>query len=309
MLLFVSVLHDAPFDPVSARRVGYGGTETAAMLVAQASGSAVFYQKGRRSDAVVGSVRYTGQLPEEAAEVVVVLRDPIQLPRVRRLYPGARATLWVHDPIRYCDAAYRDAASGFDDVVAVSRRQAELWRLHGVPHARAVHNPMPPLPVRRPTDPHMLVSTSDKTDFRRLHRIFVALRNMDARFHMHVCVPHHFRDGDVPEGMVVHGNLPRGNVLRLLASALCVVYPTDFQESFGYVFAEPMALGVPVVTNDVPGSSASEMLRSPPPLRCDARDEEFCSTIVRWSRTGQPRIDAPPFLQPEEVSHLLLNGS
>lgn len=79
-------------------------------------------------------------------------------------------------------------------------------------------------------------------------------------------------------GVSYAGELPRPNMRRLVASSLCLFYPTKFEETFGAVTSEANAMGVPVATYKV-----AALAESVSPYNGWCKDEDdLINTIKAW---------------------------
>lgn len=112
-------------------------------------------------------------------------------------------------------------------------------------------------------NPFKIISFSSKTKFDFAFKVVKKLRKFDSRFHLHVCSPRYF---DISKKIrsvdyvTNHNTLPHYEMLDLLKDVFVFLYPTEFQESFGYVCYESMFFGVPILTDYVSGSSVNEIV-------------------------------------------------
>lgn len=112
-------------------------------------------------------------------------------------------------------------------------------------------------------DRHKLVSFSSKVRYDALVQIFYMLKTFNPKFELFVAYPEYLErvfEKSIP-GVHLLGSIPQKKLHdEYVSDALCTLYPTAAQESYGYIFSESNALSVPVITNDNPGSSAREVL-------------------------------------------------
>ncbi len=95
---------------------------------------------------------------------------------------------------------------------------------------------------------------------------------------------------DTP-GVVKLGNLPQHEVLKHVQEALCVFYPQRKRpETFGLVYAEANALGIPVLAHDF-GAAAEVLVENNPPMDTH-QSEVVVSTLLAWSQNGGPEVQA-----------------
>ncbi|WP_432799021.1 glycosyltransferase [Poriferisphaera sp. WC338] len=108
-------------------------------------------------------------------------------------------------------------------------------------------------------------------------------------------------DVKTSEGIVCLGELAPKDVLRHVREAFCVFYPqTQFEETFGCVFAEANAVGTPVLAHPI--GSAAEVLGNQEQL-VDARDpKRVVDRLMHWYKNGAPKVKANEAFR---LSHVL----
>jgi glycosyltransferase involved in cell wall biosynthesis len=132
------------------------------------------------------------------------------------------------------------------------------------------------------------------THFERLHQRFPTLRLV-------VASPGYDRiAGDsMPDGVEYLGTLNQADLLRHIATSLCVFYPADkVPETFGIVFLESHAVGTPVLAHHF--GSALEFLS--PQETLDANDAAAVEArIEAWRAGGRPSPTLDDALRTESV--------
>lgn len=132
------------------------------------------------------------------------------------------------------------------------------------------------------------IMVSGKPHHATLKTIAARLYEIDKRFQMHICASKWRTDANkgTIRNALYHGNLKREEFWAIFASCFVQLNPTESIETFGYSFAESNMLGIPVVTNHLPDSTAEEFLNHSsfntilPDLRADA----FVDAIVSLHR-------------------------
>lgn len=141
---------------------------------------------------------------------------------------------------------------------------------------------------------------------------FCYVRAHDPRFELHVADPGYnknvdLRVLDVP-GVVRLGSLPHGELISQVRSSLCVFYPQHKRpETFGLVYAEANAIGVPVLAHRF--GSAEEVLSSEDQL-VDGRDARaVLERVSAWAGGSEPVVFGRPEFEMTNVArrwrHLL----
>lgn len=303
MILFFDVTCPAPYDRDALARGVLGGTEGTVVRVAEDLGAThdvAVFQHNRAAAArtaarwLVGDAR---ALPDDVRHVVL-LRNPLFLPFLRRRYPAARLWFWLHDHPGGRLPAARDTILAVDpEVVTVSDYHARITR-QAVPGARVrtIHNPIDDalVPDGTPVDPLKLVFLSARerglADALKLHQ---ALR-AHAPFELHVVAKVQPGEALVSgPGVIDHGPLPHAKAVDQLRGALCLFYPNHgHPETFGLVMAEANAVGTPALVHDF---GASREVTAHPDEVLDARDgAAVIARVLAWHRGGRPQVTLRP---------------
>ena len=319
------LFHDAAsalaYDAELMRHQGIGGTEASVVRVAEglaATHEVCVAQRGRtRVSSPHARLRYVplteprpfGGIPPDC---VVVLRKHRHVPALRACYPAAAMFCWIHNWQRVETELLRGGLvrSGCA-VVAVSDAHrvatdrlinGSLARLVGrggrVPVLR-IYNPVDErlVPDDTPVDPDKLVCFSRKG----LHRVlaaFAQVRKALPALRLYIA-GYESLPGSQP-GVHLLGRLPQHEVFRHVREALCVFYPQDVHaETFGLVFAEANALGVPVLAHDF--GAAREVLGGAEQL-VEARDYPAIIERLRaWRAGGRPKVSLRPEFRASSV--------
>jgi glycosyltransferase involved in cell wall biosynthesis len=322
-VLLVDPVAPGPYDDRTLRTRAMGGTEATVVRVAGAlarSRPVVVAQAARRharrGDDGVWYVPYQHRRERRrrGIEAVIVVRAHKILPGVRRLYPEARAFLWMHCfPGRRLRPLARVAATARATVVAVSDYHLAWMRAfyaeHDVIAARAVDSTRVYNPIAPGLEPDGSAYDRDKLVFLssphkgldQVYEAFQVLRRRIPTLRLHVANPGYLerRFPDL-EGVLPLGALPHDQVVRHLRDALCLFYPqSTFEETFGLVFAEAHAVGTPVLAH--PLGAAPEVVACDRQL-CDVTDiDEVCERIARWRDGDRPGPAPRPELELDAV--------
>lgn len=236
---------------------------------------------------------WTGPKPD----AVVCLRSPKVMRWLRREFPTQSLFLWLH-----CFPGTRRQNIGAlarrhrFTVLAVSHSHAAFIRQRCGVNAKVVYNPLQPdLDTYRgePKDLDSLIFySSPHKGLAEVLEKFSALRVSHPCLKLKVANPGYLACEKINRpGVVDLGALPHSEVLKEVASSLCVFYPqTTFAETFGLIFAEANAVGTAVLTHDL--GSAREILSSGDQI-VDCRDPgSIAETISRW-RSQPPSVSTP----------------
>jgi glycosyltransferase involved in cell wall biosynthesis len=274
-VLFFDPSCQRPYDTRTLHREAMGGTEATVTRIADALGA--FVMQHNRTEAY-GTYLPPGKI--SGIEHVILNRDSRALPRIRELFPQAKAYLWIHDQLRPRSKRGRRLASTASDlrdlgvtVICVSNSQrrgveATLRQIGVDDRVRAVtiYNPVDDalVPDGSPVDDRKLVFFSSPNKglafsldaFRALHRRMPDLR-------LQVGNPgYKVRKSAVIDGVEYLGPLPQERIHKEVRSALCTFFPNFvIPETFGLVFAESKAVGTPVLTHDC--GAAAEIVGDP----------------------------------------------
>jgi len=332
-VLFYDSVASRPYSQEDFTRgdAGLGGTEMSLVRVAEKLGEqhAVWVaQAARQTPTATGHAQYVGfdTLDDISPDAVVTVRNPADLPDLRRRFATARLFLWVHDwfypprafiyrVIRWY-LVYRVAktlAQTETAVIGVSNAHCEHLRaflrrrvlgtlFSGRIKSLYIYNPVC-VPAAAAGD----VENDARVDinkliyfsapFKGLHVVLPAFERVSKHFpdmKLYVAIPPYSSLSSEMEqavrapNVINLGHLDHEAVIDHVRTSLCCFYPADvWPESFGLVFAESNAVGTPVLAH--PFGSAPEVLTGE--QLCDARNlDEIVKRLERWREPGgRPR--------------------
>ena len=263
-VLFYDPSCQRPYDTRTLRQQATGGTEASVTRIADALGA--FVMQHNRTEAH-GTYLPPGKIA--GIEHVVLNRDSRAFPLIRKLFPNAKAYLWVHDQLNPGSKRGRRLASTAQDlrdlgvtIICVSdsqRRGVEATiRRIGVADrvtARTIYNPVDDqlVPDGSEYDDRKLVFfSSPNKGLAYSLDAFRALRRRMPDLRLQVGNPgYKIRKSATIEGVEYLGPLPQERIHTEVRSALCTFFPNFvLPETFGLVFAESKAVGTPILTHD-----------------------------------------------------------
>ena len=315
-ILFVDVTHPQAYDEQTLNSQPLGGTEASVIRTAGILASrhqVCVAQKARSS--IYQASQNLQYLPLEmaletfAADEVVVLRKFPTLKKLRQHYPGAGLYLWLHT---YKNAEYalkkpllQNMGAGIVANSCTHRthlhqilNQSLAGRMLGFGRAPVpvnhCYNPVP-VPVlhkavRRDINKLIFLSAPNK-GLDQVLDAFAAIRRKMPALRLYVANPGYRPNARVAarSGIVPLGALPHQAVMQHVAESLCVFYPQDsFAETFGLIYAEANALGVPVMACDV--GAAREILHPDNPLVAAHDYAVQADLLKQWQK--QPPVVA-----------------
>ena len=305
-LLIIDPCCPKPYDTETLYNTSQGGTESTVTRIAEGLslwgwGVAV-EQHNRKADFGRYWVPNMNQENGFEPENVVCLRRPQALYSARKRFPEAKLLLWCHD--LFDPTAGREVSKACAEtkaeIICVSHyHKSQILSQMGpyvVPKIWVSHPPIDPIVETLKSssyEPFKLVwFSSPHKGLAGALEIFAELHKRDPRFELHVHNPGYFEDTKaVQPGVIIK---PRGSYLdslRTVSNSLAVFYPnTEAPETFGIVFTEANALGVPVLTHRF--GSATEVLDHPSETVDCHNKERVIVTIQAWAAGQRPLVKA-----------------
>lgn len=314
-ILFLDLTCPKPYDSSTLLAEPLGGTEATVIRVAEAlsrHGHRVVVGQHNRtdndgiffgdSDVAYTDIDHIGRVQD----VVVALRTPKAIPFLRKQYPNAKLLLWCHDFNHQEIIQDYPVLEGTGvKILCVSRthssifKDALLTQLNEVKGITVgfIYNPVADdlQPDTTPVDPNKLIYfSSPHKGLNHALKIFEQLRRIRPEYRLVVANPGYMASSDSALANVSQlGALPHSAALSELRSSFCVLHPnTVFPETFGLVYAEANALGVPCIAHSM--GAVSEVLHPSNPAM-DCRDQAaVVDRILKWREQGRPAVSCKP---------------
>lgn len=289
-----------PYAPDLPQAPGGGGTEaTVCRIVRALRGEfrfALFQTPVTRSAAVAGVSVHPledAMLPSAARAFLVINSWKVAC-RLRRAHPDCPISLWLHVyPGRHNRRMGAALHAASIDVICVSRTHvmalARFLAPGPSPRISHIYNPVddtlrPDATQRNPQ--RLLYASSPHKGLAEVFSRFRELRLRQPALQLRVADPGYlsWETGPVPPGVRFLGRLDHGRLMREMRRALCLFVPqTSFAETFGLVFAEANALGLPVLAQCGLGAN-DEILTSAGQLIDAANPAAIAARIESWQR-------------------------
>ncbi len=305
-ILFVDPCCPKPYTTDSLKDTPMGGTEaTCARLMRelQKQDKVTMCQMRRDKYEVDSlSIEYINYIDTaDNPDVVVTLRDGKTFRVMNERYPKAKHYLWMHDVV---GGAYKEhlvqTLSGFPTHFVCGSYWHKMQIINEFESEFISHNfKIEQISnfvedyctvTSREYDPYKLVFFS--SPHKGLHRVcdlFRELRKVEPKYHLSISNPGYFPDAQgLPEGVTNLGILQHKEAIDQVRGALCLFYPNNTSpETFGLVYAEANAVGVPVLCHDI--GAAKEVI-STPQQTVGQSVEEVIKTVQAWTSGDRPVV-------------------
>jgi glycosyltransferase involved in cell wall biosynthesis len=289
-------------------RMAMGGTESTILRITEElakRGHQIILAQGARknSDQSAAGVQYAPfRLNKPFAlsfDVVVVIDVDKILGKLKRQYSRSRFYVWMHcvPGRRKANRILREQSLHGLKVLAVSEYHRDLLekKLRTDPEDTSVcYNPVSDELRENDTlvdEFKLLFLSSPHKGLKQVLDTFRHLRKVEPRYRLFIADPGYisgFTPDDMPDGVVTLGSMPHPEVIEHLRSSFCLFYPqSQFEETFGIVFAEAHAVGTPVLAH--PLGAAPEVVGSEEELANADRTEDIIKRIMSWQITGRPK--------------------
>ena len=229
----------------------------------------------------------------------VSCRHYIQIRDIRNshLFNGAKKYVWLHD-VGTKEKEWIDTLSKEKiKVLTVSRwHYNNIKELTGYEDIDYIYNPTPDelfldanaVPAY---DKNLLVwMSSPHKGLGRALELFQEMRTKNDKLKLVVFNPGYLGIDTVKvssmAGVSVYGATGCKAMWNIVRQALCVFYPTQWDETFGLVASEANALGTPVAT--FRRAALKEVVSSE--LQFSDSEEELMEKVLGWSANGRPVV-------------------
>lgn len=304
-----------PYDGVTLEVEPLGGTEASVVRVAEGLAAyginVAIVQHIRVEPSIANRVYY---LPYE----YLTQLDPHNFISLRgthglELFPKAKKFSWHHDVPTTKITEMRKAFVDYDvTVVGVSKwHQARIseWLNNAETDKEFVkvtyaYNPVPDMlydiRAKEVNKNKLIWAASPHKGLEEAVKVFKRLKEFLPEVELHVYNPGYFGMQLQQEpGVIVHGPVACKQLWNNMADALCVFYPTKFEETFGCIAAEANALGVPVAGYRVAGlNESAEGQRGLLPV---GDYIELLKTVEHWYNGYRPTVKGKEKFKQSEV--------
>ena len=283
-----------------------GGTEATVLRVTKALSQVanITIAQSARTDTVIDEygICYTPYYHKHCshyqADAIIVIRAHKLLPKLRRYYPHSRMLLWMHcfPGMRLRDLAQVTVATT-TTVIAVSKFHQQWMQDFYEQHDPEAAMQMKMQTIYNPVDTRLqnnhqcwdpnklLFMSSPHKGLDQVLQHFKRLREELPSLRLYIANPGYldWQVAGMDDSVEILGALSHAEVIEHLRTALCLFYPqSQFEETFGIVFAEAMAVGTPTLTHAI--GAAPEVLGVNEQL-CDANDFNSILTRIRqWQK-------------------------
>lgn len=169
------------------------------------------------------------------------------------LFPTANQFVWLHDLPHEKMLAWPEAVKDYNvTFIAVSKWHQEAIRaleprLKVIQLYSPVDEKCYTLPLPGVNKNSMIWNASPHKGLEEAVPVFKRLRQDIPQLSLYVMNPGYIKTQRLTaEGISTLGSISRPMLRQIVASSLCLFYPSQFQETFGLIAAEANALGTPV---------------------------------------------------------------
>lgn len=311
-ILILDLTCPKPYSKQSLDVEPLGGTEATVIRVAEGlaeAGHSVVVAQHNRTDSEYARASYISIDAVDhhplAYDRVITLRSAKPIPYIRKSWPDAKAYIWLHD-FNQQDLVTDYAAihgSGVK-IIGVSRMHAsaikdtllsQINELTGVTVSH-IYNPIADdlAPGSAQTDNNKFVFfSSPHKGLEHAVQLFKTLRKSLPDATLHIANPGYVsNDSSYDDYVVDHGALPHSKLIDHIRDAFCVLHPnTVFAETFGLVYAEANAIGIPCITH--PMGAVAEVLSPAREQLVNCKDQQaVIDLILAWQKYGRPQVSA-----------------
>ncbi len=303
-IVFFDALAKKYYDRISLEKEAMGGTEATVVRVAEglaALGLKVCVMQARPAyfEPTMGQHCFFMHADDYSKEKVTC-RHYIQLRAAANshLFPTAKKYLWMHDLAGKEDTDQaEDIRKNNITVIGVSKWHRDNIR-EFLPHydhkIRYIYNPVEEklydIGERNNTyDKNTIVWTaSPHKGLKHALDLFTEMKKRNDKMNFIIFNPGYYTldtsQVSLIPGVNVYGPMNCLSVWNVIKSALCIFYPTDWQETFGLVAAEANALGVPLVTHRL--AALAETVNGD--YQFADSDEKAIQKVLDWNKWGRP---------------------
>jgi glycosyltransferase involved in cell wall biosynthesis len=306
-IIFIDCVTPGYYDLTTLETGSLGGTESSVTRLAEGLASVglsvgVFQGLQQSFEPIMGNhavFMHASMLNQVNPSVVVHLRSIANL----HIFPKARQFVWLHDLPHPVLKDWPDKVKDYNvTFIAVSEwhRQALLAmepRLNVIVLYSPVDESCYTLP--RPSDVGSQVNKNSMVWNASPHKgleealpVFKKLRKEIPDLSLYIMNPGYFKTQRLAADSVhTLGSVSRQVLRQIVASSLCLFYPSKFEETFGLIAAEANALGTPVACYKIAALAESVSEKN----GWATNEENLIENIKNWHSnrpevTGQNRF-------------------
>jgi glycosyltransferase involved in cell wall biosynthesis len=313
-VLFLDNTYPQAYNLKTLQEKAIGGTEASIIKTAQILSNKykVFVaQKYREEDEVVSdSLAFISKrsISQHNADYVVVLRKYQVLKEIRGLFPHAKLFLWIHT---YKNFEYIFKRCGFakNDVTVICNSETHKKSINRIlnqnilgkfftlickkTNVKFCYNPItkPESPKKTRDINKLLFFSSPNKGLEQVINCFNEVIREMPEMKLFIANPG-YKTSDIQaenKNIIVLGSLPYHEMMKHVAESLCIFYPQNtFAETFGLIYAEANALGIPVLAHDI--GSAREILHSNNNLIDATNSQQIINTLKSW-QNDLPKVE------------------
>lgn len=323
-ILFIDPVCPKPYTPDSPMQGRMGGTEATAARVVEALVARGFNvsmeQRGLEAESFWKTLHlYPLGKYDKTPDVVITLRDGVVYREAMKKYPKAKHYIWLHDVVsgEYQKHLEDCLWPEMHNVLVVSQwHKNQVYNalpkntMNGCLRVQVVYNPVADyisqISYKGPIDPYKLVYLS--SPHKGLDQVLAHFKELQKRsqggYKLYVANPGYYPDMEgLPEGVIslTDRNYSHPELMDFCKDALCLFYPQNyFEETFGIVYAEANALGLPVITHDI-GAAREVLSNQSQVVNCN-KLKYVADTIDSWAGGLRPIVNLNPLFSQAEVT-------
>lgn len=306
--IFLDTCSKRYFDRQILEKSALGGTESSLIRVAEGLGGfglkiAVVQSQVTYFEPTMGQFAFfmhSNDLPKMRCRNFIQIRGIMN----SHLFPKAKKYVWLHDEVDERLKDWNDAIDKYKlHLIGVSR-----WHLRDIQkyvHSfrnSFIYNPVPDEIYAQPDlelkyDPNTFVwNFSAHKGLGKGLKVFAKIKAKLPDANLIVTHPG-YHDLDMTRlsmlpGVAVYGPLACKQLWGIVQSSLCVLYPSDYNETFCCNLAEANALGAPFLSYN--RQVLKEVVSSRDQLVEDGNEDALVDRAVEWSTKGRPKVLGMP---------------
>lgn len=300
MILFIDYSCYKPYDPYILSTQPLGGSEATAVRIAESLGETqdVIVVQHNRLQKTQFNALYTTieDIPNISNPThVITVRSQKMFPFIFKCWPNAKHYIWSQDlPFDRFVAEYNLIKDLPFEYISVSNwHKNEIINKTGCNKVNVLYNPIDNdnLENKDYNKNKLVFFSSPHKGLNETIEIFEELVKKHPNLTLYYSNPGYFPNLESNHPNIINiGQKSNAEILDFIKDALCIFYPNYiYPETFGIVFAESNALGIPVLTHNL--GAASEVLDNPQSQLIDCTNtQEIEDTINNWRSGDRPIV-------------------